>query len=255
MGTHAGCRPHNTKVGLPPGAGGSIMDSAMHASPLAPHTSTPAELQERLAAERSGRPFLVYRDGGGHQRILPLDPARDELTVGRRPACDIPLSWELAVSRVHAELVRVGSDWALVDDGLSRNGSYVNEERVQGRRRLRDGDRLRFGQTVVVFCRPSDAESRVTENDSSLDTITSVTEAQRRVLLALCRPYAHANGFASPATNRQIADELFLSVDAVKGHLRALFQVFGVGHLPQNEKRARLVERAFTSGAVTARDL
>jgi ATP/maltotriose-dependent transcriptional regulator MalT len=75
------------------------------------------------------------------------------------------------------------------------------------------------------------------------------------VLVALCRPFKDSTGFASPATNQQIADELFLSLDAVKGHLRALFGVFGVAHLPQNEKRTRLVERAFSTGTVTTREL
>ena len=50
----------------------------------------------------------------------------------------------------------------------------------------------------------------------------------------------HESTSATPATNRQIADELFLSVDAVKAHLRVLFDRFGVGELVQNEKRARL---------------
>jgi pSer/pThr/pTyr-binding forkhead associated (FHA) protein len=227
----------------------------MQASPLAPHTSTPAELQERLAVERTGTPFLLYRDAGGHQRILALDESRAEVTIGRRPACDVPLSWELGVSRLHAQLVRVGPDWALIDDGLSRNGSYVNDERVQGRRRLRDGDRLRFGETLIVFCRPTDGESRATEGEGAVREATRISPAQRRVLVALCRPYKDSTGFASPATNQQIADELFLSIDAVKGHLRALFGVFGVGHLPQNEKRTRLVERAFSTGAITTREL
>jgi pSer/pThr/pTyr-binding forkhead associated (FHA) protein len=227
----------------------------MQASPLAPHGSTPAELQERLAAERAGIPFLVYRDGGGHQQVVVLDPSLSELTIGRRPSCDVALSWELGVSRLHAELVRVGADWALIDDGLSRNGSYVNDERVQGRRRLRDGDLLRFGDTLIVFCCPGDGESRATETEASLREATGISPAQRRVLMALCRPYGESTTFATPASNQQIGEELCLSVDAVKGHLRALFGIFGVGHLPQNEKRMRLVERAFSTGTVTTREL
>jgi hypothetical protein len=43
-------------------------------------------------------------------------------------------------------------------------------------------------------------------------------------------------------------------VDAVKKHLRTLFQKFGVAHLPQNEKRARLVERAFAGGFISEHD-
>ena len=72
---------------------------------------------------------------------------------------------------------------------------------------------------------------------------------------ALCRPYKDGTAFASPATNQQIAEELFLSVDAVKTHLRVLFAKFGIEQLPQNQKRIRLVERAFYSGLISERDL
>jgi hypothetical protein len=70
------------------------------------------------------------------------------------------------------------------------------------------------------------------------------------VLVALCRPFKETSGYVTPATNQQIAAELFLSVDAVKTHLRALFAKFWVEQLPQNQKRVRLVELALT-GAVT----
>ncbi|MGZ4271301.1 MAG: FHA domain-containing protein, partial [Solirubrobacteraceae bacterium] len=51
------------------------------------------------------------------------------------------------------------------------------------------------------------------------------------------------------------ASELFLSVDAVKSHLRALFARFGIEHLPQNQKRSRLVAEALQSGVIATRDL
>jgi hypothetical protein len=41
----------------------------------------------------------------------------------------------------------------------------------------------------------------------------------------------------------------------VKANLRALFDKFDVEDLPQNRKRARLVELAFSSGAITRREL
>ena len=61
--------------------------------------------------------------------------------------------------------------------------------------------------------------------------------------------------FATPATNREIADELYLSVDAVKAHLRTLFEKFDVGGLPQNQKRARLAALALRDGTVSPREL
>ena len=75
-----------------------------------------------------------------------------------------------------------------------------------------------------------------------------LTDTQHRILVALCRPATGGNGFAPPATNQEIADEVFLSVDAVKAHLRTLYRKFGIEELPQNQKRARLVELVVEGG-------
>jgi NarL family two-component system response regulator LiaR len=56
-------------------------------------------------------------------------------------------------------------------------------------------------------------------------------------------------------SDQQIADELVVSVDAVKSTLRALFEVFGVDALPQNQKRASLALQALRTGVITRRDL
>ena len=213
------------------------------------------ELKARIDAERRGAPFLVYRDGDGGQVIRVLGGGSDRFSVGRGEAADIGLGFDREVSRVHAELERVGEEWTLADDGLSRNGSFVNGERVAGRRRLRDGDALRFGDTVVLYRAPSEAGADETLAAKDRRDLESVTQTQHRVLVALCRPYAGGSEFATPATNRQIADEVFLSVDAVKANLRALFERFEIGDLPQNKKRVRLAELALRSGAITPREL
>jgi hypothetical protein len=80
-----------------------------------------------------------------------------------------------------------------------------------------------------------------------------VSETQRKVLIALCRPMIESSS-TTPATNPQIAAEVYLSVDAAKAHLRILFDRFGVGDLPQNEKRSRLVSIVISSGALAAHD-
>jgi hypothetical protein len=82
-----------------------------------------------------------------------------------------------------------------------------------------------------------------------------VTDAQRRVLVVLCRPFKGGASYATPATNPQIAAELVLSVAAVKSHLRTLFRIFGIDDLPQQDKRRQLVALAFSSGVVRDRDL
>ncbi|MGE5763476.1 MAG: LuxR family transcriptional regulator, partial [Mycobacterium leprae] len=88
-----------------------------------------------------------------------------------------------------------------------------------------------------------------------LAAVTSLSDTQRQVLTALCRPFRYGAPYATPATNQQIGAELYLSVDAVKTHLRTLFHKFHIEDLPQNQKRAKLVERAFALGIVSRRDL
>ena len=86
--------------------------------------------------------------------------------------------------------------------------------------------------------------------DADSPTDVRLTDTQHRILAALCRPISSGNAFATPATNQEIADEAFLSVDAVKGHLRTLYRKFGIEGLPHNQKRARLVELAIEGGYI-----
>ncbi|HET8863467.1 MAG TPA: FHA domain-containing protein [Solirubrobacterales bacterium] len=220
-----------------------------------PQTSAP-ELKAQIEAERGGRPFLVFRDGDGAQRIVVVEEGATALWVGRGESADLRLDWDGEVSALHAQIEVVRDECTLLDDGLSRNGSFVGEQRVDGRRRLRDGDTLRFGRTAVLFRRPGDeAAPEATVAASQVPSAATVSPGQRRVLLALCRPFKDESPFATPATNQAIAAELHLSVDAVKTHMRALFEKLEVGDLPQNRKRVALVERALRSGVVSRREL
>jgi DNA-binding CsgD family transcriptional regulator len=217
---------------------------------LSRHDFTPSELSEQLAADRGGGPYLLYRDGRGVQRILPL--AGSPVTVGREPGIELVLSWDAEVSRVHARLEPVGGSWTLVDDGLSRNGSFVNGERVAGRRRLAPGDRLRFGKTEALFRAPLAVPADTVPAGDGAEAIR-LTGAQRQVLVALCRPVLGGDVGAVPASNKEVAAELSLSVEAVRTQLKSLFQRFDVPDLPQNRKRAELVRRAVATGVVTRR--
>ena len=203
--------------------------------------------------ERLGAPLLIYRDDDV-QRIAQIKEDRGALWIGRSPSADVSLPEDSEVSKLHAQVEHVGSDCTLVDDGLSRNGSFVNEERISGRRMLRDGDVIRVGRTRIRFRSPgAGADSTVISTD--LAAAAGVSPAQRRVLVALCRPFKDGAAFASPATNADIAAELHLSVDAVKTHLRALFEKFDLADAPQSRKRVDLVQRAMQTGLIAARDL
>ncbi len=219
---------------------------------FAPHSLSPAELVSMLEAERRGAAFLAYREGTGDLRLESLDGAA-RISLGRAEHNELALGWDSEVSRTHAQLERIGGAWTVVDDGLSRNGSFVNGERLVGRRRLSDGDVLRLGRTALVFRAPiSASESTAVAGAAALVRLTA---AERRVLVALCRPLSTPGAGAVPASNQVIADELHLSLAGVKTHVRSLFAKLDIEDLPQYRKRTELAQRALGTGLVTNRDL
>ena len=215
---------------------------------------SPTELKAYLRAERTGVPFVAFRDGEDRQQIVGLPwPAR-EIAVGRGSDQEIHLGWDPEVSRVHALLSPIGATWTVVDDGLSRNGTFVNGDRVLGRHRLCDRDVLRCGSVTLQYRKPSVSDAEETLTAAEAASARMVSPAQRRVLVALCRPLAQTP-HGLPATNKQIACELSLSVDAVKAHLRHLAERLEVEDLPQNQKRAQLAWKALSNGLVSPREL
>jgi len=202
---------------------------------------------------KRGAPFVVYRDPSGRQHLVALTGS-EVVTIGRQPASLVSLTWDAAVSRVHAALERVGEEWTLVDDGGSRNGSFLNGSRCYGRRRLASGDVIRVGATTLLYLVPTARQDSDSTAAISSKRVPAVTDAQRRVLTALCRPLVRER-YAAPAGNREIADELVLSVETVKTHLHALVEAFGLQDLPHGAKRSELARRALETGAITEDEL
>ncbi len=224
-----------------------------HASPTFEQSVT--ELKQQIELEREAACFLVLRVASGEQILVPL-AGRRRISIGRDEGVDVALDGDEEVSRVHAELELIGGSWVVRDDGLSTNGTFVNDERVGSRRRLADRDLIMVGGTGILFRDPSIGERPgATVASSGEHPAPPLTETQRRILVELCRPFGMGESFATPATNREIGERVFLSVDAVKGHLRALFERFALSDLPQNEKRVRLAEQALRSGAIRPSEL
>lgn len=219
---------------------------------VGPHDLTPAELARKVAADRDGRPYLLLRDDDGALLVRPLDGT--QVTIGRLPESDLCLHWDGRVSRTHAQLEAVGGRWTVVDGGLSRNGTFVNDRRVSARRALDDGDVLRFGGTVIVY-HGAASIATLTDLEEDLAGVLSLSAGQRRVLVALCRPLLADDAAVVPATNPEIAAELTLTVEGVRTHMRALFDRFGLEDLPRQRKRSELARRAIQAGIVTRQDL
>jgi DNA-binding NarL/FixJ family response regulator len=111
-----------------------------------------------------------------------------------------------------------------------------------------DLDVIATGDTQLAFIAPAGASVSATRSAAHAAAAPEITPAQRRVLVALCRPLS-AHG--AVASNREVADELVIALDTVKGTLSRLFEQFGIGaDVPQNQKRALLARRAIQAGIV-----
>jgi hypothetical protein len=217
---------------------------------------------------------LIFRDRNDRQRLFFFSPGSKAATVGRAPSSDLVLDWDDQVSRLHARFEDGGSGWVLVDDGLSSNGTFVNEKRLSGRRPLTDGDIMRFGTTLVTFRSPQRKQSAAADvvekppaargaadkrpdGGGAVDKPAPVrlSTTQRRVLAALCRPYKRSDAVGGPASDQQIADELVVSVGEVRAHLRVLSAKLGVDAVPESTMRARLAQRAVSAGLISERGI
>ena len=72
----------------------------------------------------------------------------DPVTMGRASDCNVVLA-DPTVSKRHAELRRQGTDVVLVDLG-STNGTWLNGRRIFAAQRLKKGDKVKIGRTLVV---------------------------------------------------------------------------------------------------------
>lgn len=93
-------------------------------------------------------------------------PLADPIVVGREGA-DVLLE-DPEVSRRHARLIPVENGDLVVEDLDSSNGTWVNGERVEGRRSLVEGDRVRFGETVWRIGRRAQA-TRIVDRSPPAD--------------------------------------------------------------------------------------
>jgi len=71
------------------------------------------------------------------------------VTIGRASECTIPIK-DRYLSRKHAEIVHEDASWILKDSG-SANGTYLNGVRVEENLVLKSGDRIRMGDTELLF--------------------------------------------------------------------------------------------------------
>ncbi len=157
-----------------------------------------------------------------------LTPFRQQLrvegiSIGRASECTIPIR-DRYLSRKHAEIVAVGANWILKDLG-SVNGTYLNGARVQKDTLLSSGDRIRLGDTEIIFVSSEQTTDRyLAIGDSAIqpsisipiqDIDTSVEEAVDMPRLQTLNRLAR-----ELIEDRPLSDLFGFIVERVMEHLR-----------------------------------
>src|SRR3954447_2822433 len=192
--------------------------------------------------------YLELLVSGTADRV-PLDAGR--VVIGQSSTNDVPLPFDPTVSRLHAILDRLPSGWC-IQDLNSRNGTFVNGERVWGECPIRPGDEIRVGATTLVFRLDSPAESG--DATAGAGGAPELTRRERDVLLALCAPLASGEVFRQPASIRRIAADLVVTEAAVKQHLGRLYDKFDL-HAPDESRRVQLANEVIRRGALSMAEI
>jgi hypothetical protein len=109
---------------------------------------TPAKRPAALEVPRR-RSRLVVVESPELPEGTEIDMARD-LIAGRDEALDIPLGADGYASGRHARFAH-GQNGDVVEDLRSTNGTFVNGDRLSGRRVLQSGDVVTIGQTQLEY--------------------------------------------------------------------------------------------------------
>jgi hypothetical protein len=80
-----------------------------------------------------------------------------ELVIGRSTPELGALAHDTEISRVHARVWRAPGDMLMLEDLGSRNGTFVNGERIEKPRPIEPGDEIRAGRTTMEVVDDDDA--------------------------------------------------------------------------------------------------
>src|SRR5215207_11362131 len=114
---------------------------------------------------------IVEGDEAGRQEAL-----TGPIEIGRDASTTLSLQDE-QMSRRHARVSAQG-DVAIVEDLGSTNGTFVNEQPIEGPRALRAGDRIRVGLTVIELRTAQDVQRQ----PSAVQPLPQLTRLSREVL-------------------------------------------------------------------------
>ena len=199
------------------------------------------EAREPSSAIGSGCLIVIYGREMGRRVQVGTEP----LIIGRSPQTQIQIDQE-SVSRNHCRIRFSGSEF-LVQDLGSTNGTYVNDDLVQEEARLRHGDQLKVGRTILKFIVGDDVEVQYHEEIYRLMTTDGLTQLHNKRYFdeMLDREVARAKRYKRTFSLLVFDIDLFKNINDRFGHLAgdAILRQLGavlLGRLRVNDVLARI---------------
>jgi diguanylate cyclase (GGDEF)-like protein len=132
------------------------------------------EARGTRSAAANGCLIVIYGPEMGRRVRVGTEP----LTIGRSAQCEVQIDQE-SISRAHCQ-IRFNGDDFLVRDMGSTNGTYVNDDIVEAEGRLRHGDQLKVGRTILKFIIGDDVEVQYHEEIYRLMTTDGLTQLHNK---------------------------------------------------------------------------
>lgn len=144
----------------------------------------------------------------------------DETNIGRGAEVQIRIEDD-GISRKHARFVQVAPGRFRLDDLGSRNGTFVNGERVASAE-LKDGDKVQVGSTaVLLFSLQDELEEQFTLRMFESATHDGLTRLLNKnfFLVELDKALSYAKRYAEPLSLLMIDVDHFKRLNDTYGHL------------------------------------
>lgn len=178
--------------------------------------------------------FIVIREGAQFERLQVTTVP--ELVIGRSRDCTLRLP-DLSVSRSHARVAQTTVGLLIRDLG-SRNGTFLNGQRVQHERRLVEASSIEINPyRLRIFSDPAQAEYDIRASDESTGPA-----------IPLAEPTGDVERFAQKLTpterlvyeallqglsRKDISSRLGMKTETVHTHTKAIYKIFRVESHPE----------------------
>ena len=136
-------------------------------------------------------------ESGGKSRMVEI-PENSVLSLGRLESSDIVLN-DMAVSRRHATIFSNGGE-CFIEDNASTAGTWINGEKILGRRKISNSDKIKIGSFEITVSMPERGQpvagriiplpENAPQNSSSrmpLYDVQTSTEMYSDIMLELAR--------------------------------------------------------------------